>query len=207
MADTQLYLITPPAFAPDEFAGQLAAALDGGPVASVQLRLKEASDADIIAAARILMPICHGRDVAFILNDRADLARDVGADGVHVGQDDMTCAEARNIVGDDAIVGVTCHNSRHLSMIAAEQGADYVAFGAFFPTRTKTETTAADISLLSWWAELFEAPCVAIGGITVDNARPLIGAGADFLAVCEGIWNHAEGPKAAVQQFNGLFNG
>jgi len=207
MADTQLYLITPPAFELDDFAGQLAAALDSGPVASVQLRLKEAADADIIAAARVLMPICHRRDVAFILNDRADLARDVGADGVHVGQDDMTCAEARKIVGDDAIVGVTCHNSRHLSMIAAEQGADYVAFGAFFPTETKAQTTTADISLLSWWAELFEAPCVAIGGITVDNARPLIAAGADFLAVCDGIWSHAEGPKAAVQQFNGLFNG
>lgn len=207
MTDTQLYLITPPAFEPDDFAEALAAALDGGPVASVQLRLKGAVDADIIRAARVLMPICHARDVAFIINDRADLARDVGADGVHVGQDDMTCADARKIVGAEAIVGVTCQDSRHLSMTAAEQGADYVAFGAFFPTETKAQTTTADIGLLLWWAELFEVPCVAIGGITVDNARPLIEAGADFLAVCDGIWNHAQGPKVAVQQFNDLFNG
>jgi len=205
MTASQLYLITPPVFELDTFAGQLDEALSGGPVASVQLRLKGAADADIIAAASILMPICHDREVAFILNDRPDIARNIGADGVHIGQDDMAYADARTIVGDDGVVGVSCHNSRHLSMTAAEHGADYVAFGAFFPTKTKMQTTLAEISLLSWWAEIFEIPCVAIGGITPGNARELVTAGADFLAVCDGVWSHPDGPKAAVQQFNDLF--
>lgn len=205
MADTQLYIITPPTFDLDEFSGQLAQALDGGHVASVQLRLKNATDDEIITAANILMPICHNHEVAFLINDRPDIAKKVGADGVHVGQDDMSYAEAREIVGDEAIVGVTCKDSRHLSMTAAEQGASYVAFGAFFPTTTKDGTTKADISILSWWGELFEIPCVAIGGITVENAKALIEAGADFLAVSNGIWAHPQGPKAAVEQLNALF--
>lgn len=204
MANTQLYLITPPVIDLNKFSGQLADALDGGAVVSVQLRLKDAADEEIIAAADVLMPLCHAHDVAFIINDRPDLARKVGADGVHVGQGDMSYDEARTYVGDDAIVGVTCKDSRHLSMTAAEQGADYVAFGAFFPTDTKEGTTSADIGILSWWAELFETPSVAIGGITVDNAKPLIAAGVDFIAVCGGVWNHPQGPKAAVQQFNEL---
>lgn len=205
MTDTQLYLITPPAFDVDDFAQALTAALDGGPVASVQLRLKGVPDAEIIAAAHVLMPLCHSRNVAFIINDRPDIARNIDADGVHIGQDDMSYADARAMVGDDSIVGLSCHNSRHLSMTAAEQGADYVAFGAFFPTRTKAQTATADMDILSWWAELFEIPCVAIGGITVSNAEKLITAGADFLAVCDGVWTHAHGPKAAVQQFHELF--
>ncbi len=205
MAETQLYIITPPTFDLDDFAGQLTEALDGGHVASVQLRLKDATEDEIITAAGVLMPICHNHEVAFLINDRPDIAHKVGADGVHVGQDDMTYAAAREIVGDEAIVGVTCKDSRHFSMIAAEQGADYVAFGAFFPTTTKNATTTADISILSWWEELFEIPCVAIGGITVDNAKPLIDAGADFLAVSSGVWDYPKGPKAAVKQFNALF--
>lgn len=207
MADTQLYLITPPAFNLNDFAGQLQDALEAGPVASMQLRLKDAADEEIIAAADVLMPLCHAHDVAFIINDRPDLARKVGADGIHVGQGDMSYDEARTYVGDDGIVGITCKDSRHLSMTAAEQGADYVAFGAFFPTDTKEGTTSADIAILSWWAELFETPSVAIGGITVDNAKPLIAAGVDFIAVCGGVWNHPQGPKAAVQQFNELCKG
>ncbi|HEC00393.1 MAG TPA: thiamine phosphate synthase [Sphingomonadales bacterium] len=204
MTRTQLYLITPPKIDIERFARDLSAALDGGPVASVQLRLKDATDTDIITAAQVLMPICHARDVAFIINDRPDIARDVKADGVHVGQDDMPYAEARTIVGPDSIVGVTCKDSRHLSMTAAEQGADYVAFGAFYDTDTKDGTSPADIAILTWWAELFEVPSVAIGGITVDNAAPLIEAGADFIAVCGGVWNHAKGPQEAVKEFMAL---
>ncbi len=204
MAETQLYLITPSSFDLREFAPQLEQALDGGPVASVQLRLKDVTDEAIIEAARALMPICHARDAAFIINDRPDIARKVGADGVHIGLDDTPYAEARNIVGADCIVGVTCKNSRHLAMTAGEQGADYVAFGAFFPSTTKADTTMADQEILTWWAELFEIPCVAIGGVTVDNAAELIEAGADFLAVSAGVWDHPQGPKAAVRQFNEL---
>lgn len=204
--DTQLYLITPPRFNPEEFAGQLTEALNGGTVASLQLRLKHATDEEIITAARILMPLCHRHDVAFIINDRADLARKANADGVHLGQEDASLAEARAILGPEKIIGVTCGDSRHLSMTAGDQGADYVAFGAFYPTTTKQDTTPAALETLSWWAELFEVPCVAIGGITVDNAWPLIEAGADFLAISGGVWNHPQGPGVAVRQFNKLFS-
>lgn len=151
------------------------------------------------------MPIAQDAGVAFIANDRPDLAAELGADGVHIGQDDIPYAEARARVGKDAIVGVTCHASRHLAVEAAEAGADYVAFGAFFPTATKEAKTRADIDLLAWWSDVMTVPCVAIGGITVENARPLIEAGADFLAVSAGVWNHQGGPAAAVQRFNELF--
>ncbi len=201
----RLYLITPPRFEPRAFADDLRRALDAGDVASLQLRMKDASDHDILRAGEALMPIAQKRDVAFLVNDRPDLARILRADGVHVGQDDVPYAEAREIVGKDAIVGVTCHNSRDLAFEAGEAGADYVAFGAFFPTATKEATSHADLELLQWWAETMTVPVVAIGGITVANAKPLVAAGADFLAVSAGVWNHADGPAAAVKAFNALF--
>ena len=201
----RLYLITPPKLEPKAFAEALKRALDAGDVASLQLRLKDVGDDDIRRAAEILMPVTQRADTAFILNDRPDLARALGCDGVHIGQDDVPYAEARAIVGGDAIVGVTCHDSRHLAMESAEAGADYVAFGAFFPTGTKEAKTRADIELLHWWSELMVVPCVAIGGITVENAEPLIEAGADFIAVSSGVWAHSEGPAAAVKAFNALF--
>lgn len=204
-ARCRLYLVTPPAFALRPFAEQLNAALGAGDVASLQLRMKSAADDDIRRAADALMPIAQSHNVAFILNDRPDLAVQLRADGVHIGQDDMPYAEARALVGKDAIVGVTCHASRHLAIEAAGAGADYVAFGAFFPTTTKEPKAQADIELLAWWSEVMTVPVVAIGGITVANAKPLIEAGADFLAVCAGIWNHPDGPAAAVTAINGLF--
>ncbi|RIK94335.1 MAG: thiamine phosphate synthase [Proteobacteria bacterium] len=198
--------MTPPAFAPEVFAKDLEAALAGGDVACLQLRLKDVSDDAVRQAAKVLMPIAHAHDVAFLINDRPDLAAMVNADGAHVGQEDASYQEARRILGPNRIVGVTCHDSRHLAMVAGEQGADYVAFGAFYPTATKTPKTAADPEILRWWSEMFEVPCVAIGGITVDNARPLIEAGADFLAVTAGVWAYGQGPKAAVAAFNRLFD-
>lgn len=188
-----------------KFAGELERALDAGDVASLQLRLKSAGDDDIRAAARTLMPIALAKNVAFIMNDRPDLARELECDGVHVGQNDTPYAEARAIVGPKKIVGVTCHNSRHLALEAAEAGADYVAFGAFFPTSTKDVKGNAEIETLQWWAEIMEIPCVAIGGITTQNAAPLIEAGADFLAVSSGVWDYADGAPAAVRAFNQLF--
>ena len=201
----RLYIITPPALDPVPFGETLKAALDAGDVASLQLRLKEVPDEVIARAIDVLMPIAQSRDVAFILNDRPDLAARFGTDGVHIGQDDMPYADARKAVGPDRIVGVTCHNSRHLAMEAGETGADYVAFGAFYPTATKDAKTSCEIELLQWWAELMVVPCVAIGGITVENAAPLIAAGADFLAVSNGIWAYPAGPAAAVKAFNTLF--
>lgn len=203
----RLYLITPPAFDPEAFAPLLEAALAAGDVACVQLRLKGANDAEIERAAQRLMPIAQKSGAAFIINDRPDLAARLRADGVHIGQDDAAYAEARRLVGPDRIVGVTCHDSRHLAMEAGERGADYVAFGAFYPTATKEAGTRAEPELLRWWSELFEVPCVAIGGITVDNAEPLIRAGADFLAVSSGVWNYCHGPGEAVARFNALFEG
>jgi thiamine-phosphate pyrophosphorylase len=168
----------------------------------VQLRLKQASDDAIRRAARALMPIAQKRGAAFILNDRPDLAAELGADGVHVGADDMPYAEARRLVGPDAIVGVSCYASRHEAMEAAEAGADYVAFGAFFETRTKEPRARADIELLTWWSAMMTVPCVAIGGITPANCGPLVEAGADFLAVVSAVWEHPGGPAAAVRAFN-----
>src|SRR6201996_5292240 len=183
----RLYLITPPRV--DELAGfgrVLAHALDAGDVAALQIRLKEVSDEIIAAAVDALSPIAQARGVAVILNDRPDLAARLGCDGVHVGQDDTPLSEARRLMGKERMVGVTCHDSRHLAMEAAEGGADYVAFGAFFPTATKDAPTRADPEILSIWQELMEVPCVAIGGITVENAASLAAAGADFLAVSAG---------------------
>ncbi len=203
--ECRLYLITPPAV-PDleAFVPRLEAALDAGDVAALQIRLKPASEAEIEAAVERLVPIARARGVAVILNDRPDLARRLGCDGVHVGQDDASVAEARRIMGRDAMIGATCHDSRHLAMEAAEAGADYVAFGAFFPTDTKATTHQPGPEILSIWQETMEVPCVAIGGITVENAPGLIEAGADFLAVSAGVWNHPDGPAEAVKAFDRL---
>ncbi|MDP2125454.1 MAG: thiamine phosphate synthase [Parvibaculum sp.] len=203
----RLYLITPARLEPRAFADTLKAALNAGDVASLQLRLKGENETppaadDIRRATEALMPVAHAHDVAFIINDRPDLAAELGADGVHVGQTDASYAEARKIVGADRIVGVTCHASRHLAMEAGEAGADYVAFGAFHETVTKTPISRAEPEILTWWSETFVVPCVAIGGITVQNAAELVRAGADFLAVSSGVWAHTEGPAAAVRAFD-----
>jgi thiamine-phosphate pyrophosphorylase len=207
MTATRLYLISPERLEhPSIFADNLRAALDGGDVAAFQLRLKDVADDAIARAADTLRPICQQRDVAFILNDRPDLAAKLDCDGVHIGQGDMSYAEARRIVGPQRQIGVTCQASRDLAMTAGEAGADYVAFGAFFPSSTKTVTTPASLEIIEWWSQLFEIPCVAIGGITVENCQQVIAAGADFLAVAGGVWNHKDGPEAAVRAFNEIFS-
>jgi len=199
----RLYLLTPPRL--DDLAAfghALARALDGGDVAALQIRLKAVDDAIVAAAVDALTPVAQARGVAVILNDRPDLAARLGCDGVHVGQDDAPYAEARRLMGPERIVGVTCHDSRHLAMEAAEAGADYVAFGAFYPTATKDPKARADLEILHIWQESMEVPCVAIGGITVATAREVARAGADFVAVSAGVWSHGEGPAAAVAALN-----
>ena len=200
----QLYLISPPKIILDDFAPRLEAALGAGDVAAFQLRLKPADDEEIYNAAEALLPICNKFHVPLILNDRIDLARDVGADGVHLGQSDGSVAEARAKLGLDAMIGVTCHNSRHLAFLAGDAGADYVAFGAFFPTKTKATEFTAEPEILSWWSDISEVPAVAIGGITPENCLALIAAGAHFLAVSSGVWDHPGGPGEAVKAFNKL---
>lgn len=198
----RLYLISPPSIDLDSFETAFIQALSGGDVACFQLRLKDQPDDVIAEATKRLMPHAVEKDVAFLINDNPSLAKELGADGVHVGQEDTPYKEARAIVGDDAIVGVTCHDSKHLAMSAAEAGASYVAFGAFYATTTKDPKTSATPDILEWCSDLVETPCVAIGGITVDNAAPLIKSGADFLAVSGSIWNDPDGPDKAVAKFN-----
>jgi len=200
----RLYLITPPQLEPASFADLLSEALDAGDVACLQLRLKDVDDDAIRRAADVLRPIAQAHNVAFIMNDRADLALETGCDGVHVGQEDTPYDEARRIVGAGRIVGVTCLASRHLAMEAAEKGADYVAFGGFFRSTTKTGRGGPpnDIGILRWWSDLMTVPCCAIGGITPENCGPLVAAGADFLAVIAAIWSHPKGPGAAVRDFH-----
>jgi thiamine-phosphate pyrophosphorylase len=198
----RLYLLTPPAI-DAAFADKLAAALDAGDVGAVQLRLKDCDDDAIKRAAAALLPVCHARERPLILNDRPDLAQAIGADGVHVGQQDAPYDEARRLLGADRIVGVTCHASIDLAYDAAEAGADYVAFGAFFPSVTKERPAGqADVEILRQWSETITVPCVAIGGITPANCGSLVAAGADFLAVVGAVWSYPEGPGAAVKEFN-----
>jgi thiamine-phosphate pyrophosphorylase len=202
----QLYLISPLDVAGD-FPERLARALGGGPVAAFQFRVKGVDQHEAARLAEPLQAICAERDVAFIVNDDMVLAKRLGADGVHLGQGDGDPREARALLGPSAQIGVTCHDSRHLAMEAGEAGADYVAFGAFFATATKEAVHRPDPSLLTWWSRLFELPCVAIGGITPGNGRVLAQAGADFLAVCSAVWNHPDGPAAAVAAFQQTLRG
>ncbi len=187
------------------FADRLARALDAGPVAAFQFRVKDVDQHEAARLAEPLQRICGDRDVAFLINDSISLAKRLGADGVHLGQDDGDPREARAALGPSAQIGVTVHASRHLAMEAGEAGADYVAFGAFYPTITKEVRHHAEPALLSWWTTVFEMPCVAIGGITPENARPLIDAGADFIAVSAAVWGGDE--AAAVKAFEAVLAG
>ncbi len=196
----QLYLISPPALDLN-FGDRLKAALGAAPVAAFQFRVKGQIDEQALAAlAEPLQRICADHDTAFIVNDSTALAELLGADGVHLGQTDGDPKEAREVLGRDVQIGVTCHNSRHFAMEAGEAGADYVAFGAFYPTQTKEVLHKAEPEILEWWSQLFELPCVAIGGITAANASPLVTAGADFIAVSGTVWSHPKGEAFAVAE-------
>ena len=202
-AGCRLYLVTPEQLDPAAFADDLAAALDGGDAACVQLRLKDVDDDTIRRACDLLLPGAQSRNVAFILNDNPVLAAACGCDGVHIGQEDAPYAEARALVGDDAIVGVTCGESIDLGMSVGEAGADYVAFGAFFPSSTKPGRKHFPTpDLLARWSNMTTVPCVAIGGINEENCGPLVAAGADFLAVVSAVWSDPNGPGAGVAALN-----
>ncbi len=201
----QLYLISPLDVGGD-FPEKLEQALAAAPVAAFQFRVKDVTQHEAARLAEPLQAICAAHGTAFIVNDDMALARRIGADGVHLGQGDGDPKEARRLLGPQAQIGITCHNSRHLAMEAGEAGADYVAFGAFFPTSTKAVEHRADPEILTWWQGLFELPCVAIGGITTDNARTLVDAGADFLAVSAGVWAYRGGPAEAVRAFAAILD-
>mgnify|MGYP000161706631 CR=1 FL=1 len=206
----QIYLLTPPVI--DDvpaFCELLESTLKAAPVACLQIRLKTLENSALIQAGKAITAVCHAHNVEVILNDHPDLVADIGADGAHIGQEDMDYFSSREVLGGDAIIGVTCHNSKELAFAAAKAGADYVAFGAFFDTPTKTPPNGgkmirADLEILSWWHEAVEIPSVAIGGITVENAQGPIAAGADFIAVSSGVWAHPDGPAAAVSRLSQL---
>ena len=206
----RLYLITPPVIEDvPAFAALLETCLEAGDIACVQIRMKQGEVIDEAATrevAEAVMEMCQSRGTIVLINDSPKLARELGADGVHVGQSDMSAAEARDLLGPEAVIGATAHNSRHDAMLACEAGADYAAFGAFFPTNTKDAPTKADLETLEIWQEMMEPPCVAIGGITVENARAVVEAGADFIAVSSGVWNHSDGAINAVIAFNDLLD-
>lgn len=204
-ATCRLYLISPQDVG-GEFPDRLKGALEGGLAAAFQFRVKGVGEHELARLAEPLQRICSDFDVAFIVNDSVGLAKRLGADGVHLGQDDGDIGEARALLGPAAQIGKTCHDSRHLAMEAGEAGADYVAFGAFYPTQTKPSDYRPDPSILTWWSRLFEIPCVAIGGITPDNAKPLVDAGADFLAVCQAVWGHEDAAEA-VRAFERVLSG
>lgn len=203
----RLYLVSPPKLVPAEFAVTLEEALSAGDVGAFQLRLKQASDDDIRSATRALLPVAHKHGVAFILNDRVDLARELGVDGVHLGQEDMPLADARAQLGEDAVIGISCHDSTHLAMEAGEAGADYVAFGAFHPTQSKEPEKLAMYGtptkdILENWSRFTTVPSVAIGGLTPENCVELVTAGADFIAAITAVWSHPQGAAVAVKAFN-----
>ncbi len=202
----RIYLVSPPKFEPEAFRDQLVAAIDAGNVGALQIRLKDATDDEIKRSVEILLPVTDAQGICLILNDRPDLAAETGCDGVHIGQDDMPFAEARAMIGDDKIVGVTCHDSRHLAIVAGEQGADYVAFGAFHPSITKDASTQATPEIIEWWSGLMVIPSVAIGGITAQNCAPIVQAGADFIAAISAIWDWPDGPAAGIRALDAAIN-
>ena len=189
----RFYLISPQDVA-GAFPDRLKAALEPGVASAFQLRVKDVDEHELARLAEPLQRICADADVAFIVNDSMALARRIGADGVHLGQSDGDVREARALLGPGAQIG-------HLAMQAGEDGADYVAFGAFYETTTKPSHYRPQPAILSWWSTLFEIPCVAIGGITPENAKPLVDAGADFIAVCQAVWGKDD-PAAAAAAFS-----
>ena len=201
---TKLYIISPANININEYASSLEEVLETGLVACFQLRLKNLNDQELINISKVLKPICNKFDVPFILNDRLDLVNKIGADGVHLGEDDSSILDARKLLGPKAIIGASCYNSKHLAMKAAEQGANYVAFGAFFETKTKKAKTKAVMSLIEDWVLISDIPCVAIGGIDSKNCHELIKAGVDFIAVVGAIWNNIDSPRKAILNFKNI---
>ena len=211
----QIYLITPEEFELTSFAKKLAVALASTPVAYVQLRMKQkktspatqkapdkAHEKKVGQAIKTLMPIAHKYATSFIVNDHVILARDTKADGVHLGQQDMPLAQAKALLQADKTLGITCHNSQSLARKAAQGGASYVAFGAFYDSPSKKTVHKAPLNILTWWRSCAPIPCVAIGGITAENASPIAQAGADFLAVCSGVWNNPHGIAKALSMLS-----
>ena len=220
----KLYLISPPQIELGSFAERFKSVAETGLVSFFQLRLKfpvianehskrgnpeiaspnklylSRNDELIITAAQKLIPICAKHNIKFIVNDSAELALKCGADGVHVGIDDGGVVKAREILGAGKIIGASCYNSLELAEKAANEGADYISFGAFYPTKTKVARSKAEIETVLKWKSQSKIPCSAIGGITPENANPIIAAGADYICVVSSVWDE-ENPADAAKKF------
>jgi len=197
---TQIYLISPPKIILSDFIVSLSNALKTNLVPVFQLRLKDYSPIDVAKIAKQIQKVCKDYNCQLILNDYPNIALDLELDGVHLGEHDAKIAEVRKQVPDYFTIGASCYNSKHRAMQAGEDGANYLAFGAFFPTTTKQIKYYADVELLQWAIELLNLPIVAIGGITADNCANLVKNKADFLAVISFVWQHSLGEKEALNQ-------
>ncbi len=212
---TKLYLISPPRFELSDFRKELELAFKGGEIPVFQLRMKSeskegaltepADNNEIKKAVRELKGLCNDNNCLFILNDEVSLAAELNCDGVHVGVDDMSVVDARKIMGEGKFIGASCYASVDKAFTAGEQGTDYVAFGVFYDTQTKAAKGRAKPELIEFWSKYTVLPSVAIGGIKINNAKPIIDAGADFIAVVTGVWDHEKGADSAVKEFNELF--
>ena len=199
-----LYAITDAGLiAPEHFPAAISAALCGG-AKIIQYRDKSSDREQRLQQATTIQSLCKQYGALLIINDDVELARDVDADGVHIGLDDQPIGEARAILGHERIIGVSCYNQLALAKQAVHDGADYIAFGSFFNSPTKPRAVSADVSLLQA-ARRFEVPLCAIGGITLENASTLIDAGADMVAVISAVFGSKD-IELACRQFKQLFS-
>ena len=196
-----IYLITPDRINLQKFKEDFRAVLNTGCISYAQLRLKECDDNFIIECARTLLKISNYYNVPFLINDRPDIAKITGANGVHLGQKDSSPSLARKVLGNKSIIGVSCHNSIDLACNAVNMGADYVAFGGFFKSISKEVQFSAEISILEWWKKISPTPSIAIGGINKNNFKNLLTNGADHIAVISSVWSHPISPVFAINEY------
>ncbi len=203
---TQIYLISPPKIDLPSFSSNLELALKTKKVPVFQMRLKGYLDSEIIEIGKKLLKICHQNNTLFILNDRLDLALNIGADGVHLGDSDGNVSQSRKLSPKNFIIGSSCYDSKHLAVEAVEAGADYVSFGTFFPSKTKNSKGQPNPEILQWCDEILDVRSVAIGGITASNCKALVQSKADLIAVVSYVWDNEKGVEWAVNNLAANIN-
>ena len=201
-----IYLISPSKIDIKTFPGILSQVLETQAVNVFQLRLKNYIDSDLISITSLLYKICIKKNVTFILNDRIDIAKKLDVDGVHLGKEDGSITYARNILGNQKIIGSSCYNNKSLSIKSQNLGANYVAFGAFFKTATKENTTKIVLSDFKNIRKNIKIPIVGIGGLNKFNIKKLIYLKPDFLAFCSSIWNAKRSPQIEIKSLKNVLD-
>jgi len=197
-----IYLISPQKIRGSRFYNELDQVLKTNKVKYFQLRLKKISNSNLIKISRKIKKITRRNNVKFLINDKPTVARTVGADGCHIGQKDMNSMNCRKILGKNKIIGVTCHDSKKLSLKAKNNGANYIAFGSFFKSSTKESPIRANLAILRWAKKKINMPTVAIGGINSSNYKKILSSGASFIACSSYIWNNKKlDPASAIKKF------